>query len=107
MDTRPDSQGNVWNGYGSSMLAAPVTAPKPAGSGEHDYTRLEGVNPATGHVLWKGPAAADLAVLGQTLGAQPEVIMESCPPSEVTANPSPDGSSNAYCGGETLYAVNT
>ncbi|HEY1702568.1 MAG TPA: PQQ-binding-like beta-propeller repeat protein [Trebonia sp.] len=107
VDTRPGSQGIVWNGYGSSMLAAPVTAPKPAGSGEHDYTRLEGVVPATGHVLWKGPAVADLAVLGQTPGGQSEVILESCPPSEVTANPSPDGSSNAYCNGETLYAVNT
>lgn len=107
MDTKPDSQSNVWNGYGSSMLAAPVTVPKSAGSGEHDYTRLEGVDPATGHVLWTGPAVADLAVLGQTLGGQPEVIVESCPPSEVTTNPPPDGSSDAHCNGETLYAVNT
>jgi hypothetical protein len=86
------------------MLAAPVTTAKQAGA---DDTRLEGVDPATGHVLWKGPVVADLAVLGQTLGGQPEVIMESCAPSDVTVSSSPGGSSDAYCKGETLYAVNT
>lgn len=105
IDTGPgDGGGSTWSGYGSSLLAAPAA---PAGQGGYSYTRLEGVSPATGRVLWRGPAAADLAVLGQTLSGQPEVIMESCPPSQVAASASPGGSSDAYCNAETVYAVNT
>lgn len=105
--TNPGSGDSAWKGYGSSMLrhrSRCRSRRDPAGT---TYTRLEGVDPATGRILWKGPAVADRAVLGQTLGGQPEVIMESCPPSDVAANPSPDGSSNAFRNAETLYAVNT
>jgi hypothetical protein len=95
-----------WNLYGSAMLAAVATKPVTAGSGGFSYTRLEGVDPASGRVLWRGPWAGDLYVLGETLTGPPVIIAESCAPSALQADPSAIHGDEAYCDSERLYAIN-
>lgn len=43
--TNPGSGDSAWKGYGSSMLAAPVTVPQPPGSGGHDLHAARGSGP--------------------------------------------------------------
>lgn len=101
-----DVGGDNWNLYGSVMLAAPSTSPRPAGAGGFSYTRLEGVGPATGRVLWRAPVAADLYVLGETFSGPPLIIAESCAPSGLSPDQSTTRSNEAFCDSERLYAIN-
>ena len=98
--------GGSWNLYGSVLLAAPATKTQPAGAGGFSYTRLDGVDPQTGRLLWRGPVAADLYVLGETSSGPPLVIAESCAPSALVADQSAIHGNEAFCDGERLYAIN-
>lgn len=101
--------GDNWNFYGSAMLATLATKAQGANSdgiGGFSYIRLEGVNPQTGRILWRGPWGADLYVLGQTFTGPPMIIAESCAPSGLQADPSAIHGGEAYCDSERLYAVN-
>jgi len=98
--------GDDWNLYGSVMLAAVTTKDQPTGSGGFSYTRLEGVDPQTGRVLWRGPWAGDLYVLGETFTGPPEIIAESCAPSGLVADQSANVGDEAFCDSERLYAIN-
>jgi outer membrane protein assembly factor BamB len=99
--------GDIWNLYDSAMLASAATKAQRAGTGGFSYTRLEGVDPQTGRVLWRGPWAADLYVLGETFTGPPEIIAESCAPSGLVADPSAIHGDEAFCDSERLYAINT
>jgi hypothetical protein len=98
-----------WNLYGSAMLATVATKVQGAdsdGIGGFSYVRLEGVDPQTGRILWRGPWGADLYVLGQTFTGPPVIIAESCSPSSLQADPSAIHGGEAYCDSERLYAIN-
>jgi hypothetical protein len=88
------------------MLASVATKAKPAGTGGFSYTRLEGVDPQTGHILWRGPWAGDLYVLGETFTGPPVIIAESCAPSGLVADQSAIHGDEAFCDSERLYAIN-
>jgi outer membrane protein assembly factor BamB len=98
--------GGSWNLYGSGMLASAATKAQPAGTGGFSYTRLEGVDPQTGRILWRGPWAGDLYVLGETFTGPPVIIAESCAPSGLVADQSAIHGDEAFCNGERLYAIN-
>lgn len=98
--------GGSWNLYGPGMLASVATKATPAGSGGFSYTRLEGVDPQSGHVLWRGPWAGDLWVLGETVTGPPVIIAESCAPSGLVADQSAIHGDEAFCDSERLYAIN-
>lgn len=96
-----------WDLYGNAMLATASTRPRPAGRGGFAYTRLEGVEPRTGHVLWRGPWGVDLYVLGETFSGPPLIIAESCAPAGLVPDRSAVNGNEAFCDSERLYAVNT
>jgi hypothetical protein len=98
--------GDGWNLYGSVLLAAAATKPQPAGAGGFSYTRLDGVDPQTGRVLWRGPVAADLYVLGETSSGPPLIIAESCAPYALSPDQSAAQGDQAFCNSERLYAIN-
>lgn len=98
--------GGSWNLYGPGMLASVATKARPAGSGGFSYTRLEGVDPQTGRILWRGPWAGDLYVLGETFTGPPVIIAESCAPSGLVADQSAIHGDEAFCDSERLYAIN-
>jgi PQQ-like domain len=101
--------GDNWNFYGSAMLARFATKPQGANSsgiGGFSYIRLEGVDPPTGRILWRGPWGADLYVLGETVTGPPMIIAESCAPSSLQSDPSAIHGGEAYCTSERLYAIN-
>jgi hypothetical protein len=98
--------GGSWNLYGPGMLASVSTKAKPAGAGGFSYTRLEGVDPRTGHILWRGPWAGDLWVLGETFTGPPVIIAESCAPSGLVPDQSAIHGDEAFCNSERLYAIN-
>jgi hypothetical protein len=106
IQTGDGGNGSDWNLYGSGMLAAASTAPRKAGSGGYSFTRLEGVSPQTGRVLWRGPSAGDLYVLGQTVSGPPVIIAESCTPGGLAPDPTAGHDDEAFCDSERLYAVN-
>ncbi len=108
-DAGVDTSGNgggSWNLYGPGMLATTATKPRSAGTGGFSYTRLEGVDPQTGRILWRGPWAGDLYVLGETFTGPPVVIAESCAPSGLVADQSAIHGDQALCTSERLYAIN-
>jgi len=70
------------------------------------YTRLEGVDPRSGRVLWRGPWGGDVYVLGETFTGPPMIIAESCPPSGLVAGQKASAYHQAYCDSERLYAIN-
>jgi PQQ-like domain len=101
--------GDNWNFYGSAMLATFATKAQGAdsnGIGGFSYIRLEGVDPPTGRILWRGPWGADLYVLGETVTGPPMIIAESCAPSALQSDPSAIHGGEAYCNSERLYAIN-
>jgi hypothetical protein len=98
--------GGSWNLYGPGMLASVTTRAKPAGTGGFSYIRLEGVDPQTGRILWRGPWAGDLYVLGETFAGPPVIIAESCAPSGLVADQSAIHGDEAFCDSERLYAIN-
>lgn len=91
-----------WDFYDGAMLVS-VTAPARGGL---RYTRLEGVDPQSGRVLWRGPWGGDAYVLGETFTGPPMIIAESCPPSGLVAGQRASAYHQAYCDSERLYAIN-
>jgi hypothetical protein len=91
-----------WDYYDGAMLAS-VSARRPGG---FSYTRLEGVDPRSGHVLWRGPWGGDVYVLGETFTGPPMIIVESCLPSGLAAGRLVSAYHEAYCDSERLYAIN-
>jgi hypothetical protein len=57
-------------------------------------------------VLWRGPVAADLYVLGETSSGPPLIIAESCAPSALSPDQSAAQGDQAFCNSERLYAIN-
>jgi outer membrane protein assembly factor BamB len=91
-----------WDFYNGAMLAS-VRARAQSGV---SYTRLEGIDPRSGRVLWRGPWAGDVYVLGETFTGPPMIIAQSCPPSGLVAGQEASAYHQAYCDNERLYAIN-
>lgn len=97
-----DQDEAFWDFYDGAMLAA-VPARGPGGLTD---TRLEGVDPRSGRVQWRGPQGAGVYVLGETFTGPPMIIAESCAPSGLVGSQPPPGPGEAYCTAERLYAIN-
>lgn len=95
----PDhNQPEQWN-YDDSLLIADAGDRNDNRSG-----RLEGVDPATGQVRWRGPQAGDDTFVLGDAPWQHLIIAESCAPSGIRASASPDD--DATCTKVRLYAIN-
>ena len=91
-----------WDFYDGAMLAS-VSA---RARGGFSYTRLEGVDPRSGHVLWRGPSGGDVYVLGETFTGPPMIIVQSCLPSGLVPGQPAPSYQEAFCDSERLYAIN-
>jgi outer membrane protein assembly factor BamB len=91
-----------WDYYDGAMLASASAS----GPGGFRYTRLEGVDPRSGRVLWSGPWGGDAYVLGETFSGPPMIIVQSCSPSGLLPEQWTATDHVASCDGETLYAIN-
>jgi outer membrane protein assembly factor BamB len=91
-----------WDFYDGAMLASVSSLAR----GGISYTRLEGVDLRSGHVLWRGPLGGDVYVLGETFTGPPMIIAQSCLPSGLVAGQPAPAYHEAYCDSEHLYAIN-
>jgi hypothetical protein len=96
--TGNDGDGSRWNMVGSAMLGV--------GSGGR-YVRLEGIEPQTGKIVWRGPWAGDVYVRGATSSGPPVIIIESCAPTGLEVDPASQTALGTYCDSERLYAINS
>jgi hypothetical protein len=91
-----------WDFYHGAML---ISVPSRARDG-YSYTRVEGADPRSGHVLWRGPWGGDVYVLGETFTGPPMIIAQSCLPSGLVAGQPAPAHHEVYCDSERLYAIN-
>jgi outer membrane protein assembly factor BamB len=91
-----------WDFYDGAVLASGSARAQDG----FTYTRLEGVEPRSGRVLWRGPWGGDVYVLGETFTGPPMIIAESCLTSGLTAGQPVSAYHEASCDSERLYAIN-
>lgn len=94
------NQQELWN-YDDSLLIADAD-----NKSDNRSDRLEGVDPATGQVRWRGPLSGDGTFVLGDAPRQHFIIAESCAPSGIRASASPYNE-DATCTKTRLYAINT